>query len=449
MELLTAAHKLVEALAPGNDIAPTFAHRNNTMVIPIQSSYFNVLNFIVFDVFLVSAVFLGTGWLTGLGNDYDLKDGRSQRLYLIAPPIIGGGLCGTRRWRGYLFSAMRLAALILVLVSNVCIEGSDSTRIERQERTLLVSGSLANSTLVEVRRAALLGFGCTSLDKDMYTIYGELRMNSENEQVCVTDPKLLDNPLKTGKYVKDAKLKTGNCTSTLLGKGGREGSPIKVDVYAYICEHATLRCNHLNGRFFHESCRGIARSEAGGYYLVDTGNLNPVDPPQHGTYALEVKNKNLGSRDWMDTYPTAVIEQSVLDDVVATTKAFSAVRQVSVRVSTPVTYVSHFWWGLLAIKILLVASLLFFTIWLWMAGFRPVAHDEHGLAQLIANGIEDEWDDASGPRTEQNPSEPSSSRSQIRLLAQDPQHGFIVYAEGYKERVDNNQKYHDYEAQCL
>lgn len=59
----------------------------------IPSNSATIVNFIVFDVALISLVYLLTEDVVGRMNDRTLRDGKPHRLYILCPPVLGGGLC--------------------------------------------------------------------------------------------------------------------------------------------------------------------------------------------------------------------------------------------------------------------------------------------------------------------------------------------------------------------
>ena len=88
----------------------------------------------------------------------------------------------------------------------------------------------------------------------------------------------------------EAKLKMSSCTKTFLGPGERAGRSFKVDIYEYICEHSPLRFLHFNVNLMPYSCRRVARSNAGVYYLVDESKMSPLISTELEMLALEFKS---------------------------------------------------------------------------------------------------------------------------------------------------------------
>lgn len=153
--------------------------------VKLPSAYLNILNFFVFDVALITLVYLLTEDVMGRMNDWTLRDGKPHRLFIICPPVLGGGLCSTSRLRALFFLLARLIGLCLILASGFAIEGKSRLEFFFVNRNIFVRGNLSTIADAETfQEKAILRSSC--LDRrppkasgvegnaTLYT-YGELR----------------------------------------------------------------------------------------------------------------------------------------------------------------------------------------------------------------------------------------------------------------------------------
>ncbi len=86
--------------------------------IDLPSNMVNLINFVIFDILLISLVFFLTTEISGRLNYLSLSDGNPRRLEIRCPPILGGGLCSTSRLRMHCLFFLRFLAFVLIFASN-------------------------------------------------------------------------------------------------------------------------------------------------------------------------------------------------------------------------------------------------------------------------------------------------------------------------------------------
>ncbi len=354
----------------------------------IPSTWVSLANFCVFDIFLITLVFTITSHLAGRLNGWSLSDGTVHPLYIVSPPVVGGGLSSIRRGRGYLLAFVRMFSLALVLISNACIEGSDGFLLKRESRRVLGLGNVKEITETQYENKVMLRSGCLKLLSNGYTVYSELRLLPDDSTECITDNRLLKDPFMTSEYV-NVSLDTGKCevSHTLITKVGTGDLTFNLSYSVKKCERATLRCLKPNTEFrsLGEACRGIVkgRGQHGGTYLCDEDEIAVGSAPIVRT-CLAVENLDFRRSKWTDAalFLTKV-SPYIVDKIMAMLVAVPVTKSVLAATRIPVTYVSSIWFLVITLKLLMVTGLALSNGWLWKNGFSRVAHDEQGLADLI------------------------------------------------------------------
>lgn len=412
----------------------------------VPSSWANALNFAVFDIILITLAFAFTADVTGRLNDSALRDGRPRQLYFLCPPLIGGGLCGTHAGRVHGMAAVRAAALLFALLSNLCIRGgSAASRVPMYAR-VLSPGSLRALTSLEFSEALITRAGCQSSAKDGSPVYGELRVEIGGAIDCVTDPLLLVRPVSFGVSLARVMLDTGRCVRHHRKRWSAAPNLTKVNELAELrCARATLACYVLEGAMLNMSCRGLVRSRDA-IYLCENGAVVPESLPTKSLCRL-VRNVNWKDSYWMDAMFFTPMPVSMLDAFHVMNAAGKVTKVVYRRIEKPFTTVKYLWAIVLSLKVALVGGVGVASLVLRRAGMRPVVNDERGLAELLRNGIDAATPCASSISLECSRSERSmrserSVGSDIFLDIKESADGRkVVYVKGASNK-DPNEELH-------
>ena len=411
----------------------------NSTTLNIPSNWANLANFLVFDVILITLVFAITSDLAGRLNGWSLSDGKVHPLYILSPPVVGGGLSSIRKFRGYALAFVRLFALVLVLVSNACIEGSDVFLAKLESRQILTIGNVLNITETQYENNIMLRSGCRKQLRDGHTLYGDLRVLPDGTIQCVTDERLLRRPFITSGYV-NVSLDTGICEPArkVLSKIYRSHLVFNITYRVIQCERATLRCIEPNAglRLVGETCRGIVkgRSENSGTYLCDEGEISVGNIPIRRT-CLGVENLDFRTAEWVDAAMFfSKVSPYLIDEIMAMFAVLPVRKDVLVETRTPVTYISPMWFVVMSLKLMILVGLVLSSGWLWKNGYSPVAHDEPRLADLILAGLEEIPQLSSFENSESDNRSVCSSSGEIRITGRKTRSSrIIVSAIGYNE----------------
>ncbi len=364
------------------------APNTTVLSIAVESNLANAMNFLIFDIILISLVFHLTSDVSGRLNYADLNAGEPRRLFLTSPPVIGGGLCSTRPIRAGLLLFARVLGMLLILATNLTINGRSLPALERKSVELVIPGSLSNFTeegaeISMLRRAGCLGTANHELSPiegvENITFYGEIR-----DQVCEVDKELVfRNSVKFSQKLLKYNLTAGSCVRN--EKRVRDQIPVAL----YFCEFGRLAClfDPTNPpRVLLRSCRGIVFNN-NLTYMADEGTLWP-EMPREESEARIVSGIDWKDDLWFDS--VFKMQHSPIEDILhATYGAQVANRTVTVRKESPRTDISAFWFVALALKVAIVVLLGLMSFHLWRQGFRTVAHDERRIAELLRRRIED------------------------------------------------------------
>lgn len=221
---------------------PKMANRE----LPYESTYVNVVNFLIFDITLISLVYYFTTDVMGRFNDADLSSGERRRLFLTDYPLIGGGLCSTRRFRAALLLLARVVGLSLILATNLTIEGETKRVSKTTTATLVAQGDISNYTREQMLEALFMRSGCQSSrqyqispsDPENHTVlfYGEIR-----DQKCEVDqPDLFENAVKFSAKLVRENITVGNCPRREV----RNYSDVRTAVFH--CDNGIVQCLFLS-----------------------------------------------------------------------------------------------------------------------------------------------------------------------------------------------------------
>ena len=410
-------------------------YRSITLNIP--SKWANLGNFFVFDILLITLVFTITSDLAGRLNGWSLSDGKVHPLYILSPPVVGGGLSSIRKPCGYALAFVRLFALVLVLVSNACIEGSDIFTTKMESRQILAIGNVKTLSEDQYENNIMLRSGCRKQISDGRTLYGDLRVMPDHSIECVTDQRLLSAPFITGAYL-NASLDSGKCqtTRTFLTKVNRGKFFFNISYSLKQCDRATLRCVEPNAelRLFEELCRGIVKGERSRTYLCDDGEITVGDIPIMRTCLL-IENLDFRSTEWVAAAKFFTKSSPyVIDEIMAMLAVSNVTKQVLVENRVPVTFISLVWFVVMGLKLIIVVGLAISSCCLWKNGYRPVAHDEPRLADLILAGLEENPPQSAPESCESDNRSVCSGSGEIRITGRKIRGSrLIISAIGYNE----------------
>lgn len=362
---------------------------NTTTVItlPVESNLANAVNFVIFDIILISLVFHLTSDVSGRLNDADLHTGEPRRLFLTSPPVIGGGLCSTRPFRAGVLLFARILGLFLILATNLTITGKSDALVTTKLAEVVVPGSLANFSVEDtetsmLRRAECLGSASTNLsasgELENILFYGEIR-----NEVCEVDKELVfRDSVKFSQKLLKYNLSTGSCTRN--EERVRNGFRAAL----FYCETARVLClfdEFIPERVSLRTCRGLVLNN-GVTYMADEGTIWP-EMPREESEARIVSGIDWRDDRWFDSIFT-MSSSTIEDNIHATYGAFVANRTIKVRKEVPKTKISALWFAAFSLKLLIVIILAIFSLHLWRRGFRTVAHDEKRIAELLRRRIE-------------------------------------------------------------
>lgn len=383
--------------------ASTDANMFRNIELRIWSTSVNILNFVVFDVALITLVYLLTADVAGRLNDRSLRDGNPRRLLILCPPVLGGGLCSTNRVRALLLLLVRLIGLGLILLSGLAIKGGARAELFHERANALTHG---NTSMVH---------GADSLDEKVFlrssfqgsrikggrtTLhYGELREVQKGGKPtleCITDPALL-----TGTVVEfDTRIRNVTVTTGPSCKSRKRTNLRHQTVADFFRTSATLTClfdrgdDQPNIKF----CRGVLR-HAGDTYIVEEGAAWPQMPAEP-TELRWVRGLPVSDTFWLDAALLGV-DMSMKDVIDTSFSAHLQRRVVRKRRIVGFTVIHPFWFAALALKILLICALASSSALLKRSGFHPAAHDEASLSVLLHTAIEEKsWPEMRKPGPE-------------------------------------------------
>lgn len=359
----------------------------------ISSNYVNVFNFLVFDVVLISLLYLLTADLMGRLNDVALDDKKPHLLIIASPPVLGGGLCTTYSKRTQILLMLaRLVGIGLILTSNLTIQGGKRFHRVPSEMTVVARGNPSHVTDVEeFSELQIIRSGCqgsrppTEKEPNSTIVYyGDLRVNhaDKNKIECITDRRLLNNDtiVEFATQIDYLNVTTGQgCTSfkSRLKNGVVMGN--------YRCPHATISCVFFvhDTELTLDSCKGLLRHE-GQTYMSEEGAVTP-DMEKTPSHVQWIKGIDFRDTFWLNNvFFHNFILKDILDVAYASRREQ---RTVLVQRTDDVTFVRQFWFAALALKVLLVAFFGLQSMHLQRKGYYPVVNDEKGLAGLLITRI--------------------------------------------------------------
>lgn len=359
----------------------------NTVVVNMDSSWFNVLNFVAFDIVLASLVFYLTGDVAGLSNSTSAVRQLSNQLYPYNPPFVGVGLTCTRKNVYRILAFVRGLTMVLVLATNFLIEGSSCANVEKARANVLVPKYVNASSviLIDVWKLMLRRRGCQGRKGDL-VYYGE----SREGQGCELREDLFSFPTvyyglrftnATVIFKEPCEFYTNNSTA--------------VHIHQFTCpDLGTIACRNRDFiSSLESSCVGIVNvrgsSDQVETHMCQGEALFPGRNAQNRTRnrvarCRLARNLNARETNWVPLlYSRVNTLRDLMDAIygsgyqemeVKVTPKGKIRRQSGVHIS---------WFIILGLTLLILTGLISIDLFLRYKGHVPVANSEYGLASLI------------------------------------------------------------------
>ncbi len=389
------------------------------ITLQVSSNLANALNFLLFDIFLLSVIFHLTADVSGRLNDASLRAGHQQRLHISCPPLIGGGLSGTSFWRALLLMGLRVLAFAIVFATNLTITGSSVPVIARRNATVAALGSLENMTHAEYISAKMLRESCVgTTNTSVY--YGELR----DGKICNTDLSLISTPVYFSKRHVNATFNVTGCawTTTLSNPGVQHYSVAR-------CKNALLQCSTQQKRADGTKprrCRGIVHVNHNMSFVCQLGNMDEGVNPN--STCFRAYNLAFMSEFWLEGVKFGF--PWIFDIIDATYGAGREVRTVQYFKNHLQTKISPLWFVAFALKVTFVLALLCTSLVLRRSGYHCRVHDERQLSNLLRENL----------------GQISSSEDSVYLNAVECDRGVSVWASAQSGLRERNHSRHMEEA---
>lgn len=330
----------------------------------VSSNWFNALNFVLFDLILLSCLFQLTADISGCLNERSIRNAHQCALYVTCPPLLGGGLSGTSPRRSTVLLFIRLLGLVLVLCSNFMVGGGSTMEKVPRNATVLSIGTLDGLDIEQTMRAHMRRMSCQGLTNT--TVYfGELRNGTE----CELDRSVIAPPVEFSKYLTNVSFVVNDCNDTRISLWNQNRSH-------HVCSNTVMQCAIVRDS---SVCQGVVHL---------SGNLSLVCPMNSlrkganiNTKCQKVWNIAYKSRGWLGGQRISF--SNILDLIFASYGAGQQVQEVYVQREIPYTTINKYWLFFMFIKSTVLVSLLLYSLYLRIRGWRPRLNDEAAFLQLI------------------------------------------------------------------
>lgn len=382
------------------EICSSIVRANDVVIVELNSNYFNVINFILFDIVLASIVFYLTGDLAGLSNSTSALRQIRNRISAYNPPLVGVGLTCTRRNVYRLLAAVRAAVMVIVLATNFLIEGSSCAVVQQGRKNVLLPGPInASMDAGDLYRMGLRRRGCMGRNGSL-TYYGELR---EDEGCELREELLTVPPVYFG-------LTHTNNSVTFREPCTLFTPPEMIYVDGWKCPGlGTVACRqYINLSTVISQCYGVVNvpDESGtvhAHYCQGEALFpGKIREGQEGQVVQKVStnriarcrlamNMNVTDISWVPLFFNKFTSMRDCVEVVYG----AGFKEMQVNFTSPdiqksVSEVKFAWFALLGVTLFILAVLLFIDLFLRWKGHVPVANSEFGLGSLIANANNDD-----------------------------------------------------------
>lgn len=347
--------------------------------IQLSSDYVNVINFVLFDVLLISLIFFFTTDVSGRLNYLSLLDGSTKSLVVISPPLIGGGLCSTSKLRSGIMLAVRIVGITLIFATAFTIDGKTIEKEGVKLETVRVPGPIPeNMTRVELEAAANLQKSC-QISSQGYIYHGRLSKNG----ACEADPRFLQGQIRI-------QAEPQLINATLMCEKKLLDSDERMDIFEYQClkQSSFIQCFLAKNKFYPSGCLGIVQT-AGAKFLCETFNDMKNDTTSSIMSWSGQCRKAINLDRVRDYWRRAALKSSYPFDLLIGAVSILRLEEQEVKYieKTDITVVHKIWFGFFAAKFALVILLFVFSAWLRVRGVRCILHDEHALMQLLRINI--------------------------------------------------------------
>eukprot|EP00171_Calliarthron_tuberculosum_P013884 IDg13884t1 len=160
----------------------------------VESSYLNVANFLVFEVLIISFVFFLTSDISGRLNYRSLLTGEAKRLFVLSPPLLGGGLCSTSVLSAALMLVIRAFALLIVLGTALSMDGRTINVRRTHEALVYVPTPITKNITFRDFAAAVSRRGSCQTTQDGFIYFGIIYAG--NSTKCEVDVRNLDDQIR-------------------------------------------------------------------------------------------------------------------------------------------------------------------------------------------------------------------------------------------------------------
>lgn len=355
-------------------------------LIEAPSHYINVINFIIFEVVLITAIFFLTADVSGRLNFLSLISGEDKKLVVISPPILGGGICSTSFPRAICMLLVRGLGVFLIFGTALTIDGETKEFIKEHSATVRVPARITDSISRQVFRQAISNRTSCQVFNSGFIYHGLLYSNSR----CEYNIKL-DVVKKQIRYSSDSELvslKADTC------KVSNKTNDENLFFETLKCSNAVIFCIHLSKIDFPKEkklqkwqnhpnwCRGILYAEKHEYICSAFESREDMIWTGQCRRSFNVRTV----KDYWLRSPY-VSDAEIIDVIGGISVLGEEKKNVQFIKMESVTTVNKIWGGILALKVLIVVSLLCISIVLKRKGAKCVMNDENCLAHLLRSSV--------------------------------------------------------------
>lgn len=344
------------------------------LVIKLASSYVNFLNFLLFDVLLISLIFFFTADICGRLNFLSLLDGSTKPLVAVSPPLFGGGLCSTGKCRAHIMLAVRITAVMLVFATAFAIDGATEVQKRNRMEKVRVPGPFPkNGNISQFMEAVNLQKTC-QISSQGLIYFGKLYENGD----CEIDTSLLQDQIRF-KTLPEWINVTLTCERTRIdNKHGRA-------LYEHNCsqQSSLIHCFQKHGHSFSAiECRGVVQVRGSDFVCLAFTDRQGDSWLGNCRRAFNLRRAN---NYWNTT--TRIGNANLVESIGATNVMALKEQQVSYYYKQKVTFVDKMWFGFFAAKLAIVVALFAISALLRAKNLRCVLHDEQELIHLLRLNI--------------------------------------------------------------
>lgn len=342
----------------------------------MSSNYINFLNFILFDVLLISLIFFLTADVSGRLNHLSLLDGSKKPLIVISPPLVGGGLCSTNKRRSFVMLSVRIVAITLIFATAFTIEGDTIQVVRSRQETVRVPGPVpAGFNKTQIEAASSYQQSC-QISSQGFIYHGRLSKNGR----CESNPSLLQDQIRVRTSHQPINV-TLPCEPVETSRNSRRV------VREYRCPHQTsvIQCfQGVERNFSAQSCQGTVETPDKSSYICNTFEARE----KNGTWFAQCRlafNLNRARDYW--TKAGNLTNINLVELIGGTSVLALKGQKVKYIESKDITTVHKAWFGFFAAKIALVLVFIAVSCSLRKKGVRCILHDEHALMLLLRVNI--------------------------------------------------------------